>query len=602
MVTPYCKKMMPRFPILVVILSVFLLSSTCQHNINIEDLDLEKLLKESKAWRSEAEAWRSEANKLLSRTNDFNKTLKDCLREVEKIDIDRIINHLEKIIKEGTKDLDKITEKRLKEFLNGLNELSKFIDEITEKRLKELLEGLKSQNETLRGILNSIIDKIDKMVKNWLRDLFDRAEDFLIGAVRHIVQQILLVFGAILIVLLLFHPIRAELLRKPDPAPPWQMFLASIRAVAEIVVRWFPAAVVLVILLFSLNWILLGPPQHRLTVHSTPDGASVYINEQGYGSTRVDVDLRPGDYTVRVEKAGYRTYTEAMTLDAPRVVRATLQPVNCWHQRSKGQVCQEPMTGMTFVWIPGGCVQMGSTASEAHNDEQPVGEVCVDGFWMGQHEVTVGAFRQFVQANNYRPDEECWSFIEEIENRSWQDGRFPVSCVSWGDAQQFIAWLPQQSGQGFRLPTEAEWEYAARGGTRTERFWGQDSATACRYANVADWTLKGTLKGSIEWMSFHACNDGYAFAAPVGRYRPNPFGLYDMLGNVWEWVSDWYDDDYYARRPRRNPRGPSGGSSRVDRGGGWGSRPAYVRSAYRDRAHPAARYAPLGFRLSRTDP
>ncbi|MCK5230603.1 MAG: formylglycine-generating enzyme family protein, partial [Desulfobulbaceae bacterium] len=147
----------------------------------------------------------------------------------------------------------------------------------------------------------------------------------------------------------------------------------------------------------------------------------------------------------------------------------------------------------------------------------------------------------------------------------------------------------RKSGRKFRLPSEAEWEYAARGGTKTIRYWGDAvDSSACRYANVADQKY---------WKSSFPCDDSYQFAAPVGKFRKNNFGLYDMLGNVWEWCHDWYGEDYYSIRPRNNPQGPSSGSGRVIRGGGWSSDARVVRSADRGRITPDSRGSSLGFRL-----
>ncbi len=118
----------------------------------------------------------------------------------------------------------------------------------------------------------------------------------------------------------------------------------------------------------------------------------------------------------------------------------------------------------------------------------------------------------------------------------------PVACVSWNDLQAYIAWLNRETGKRYRLPTKAEWEYAARGGTSTARFWGEDPDRACRYANIADTTK--LPKGS-QWNRKHDCSDGHAFAAPVGSFQANPYGLYDMLGNLLEWTCSAYKGSYY---------------------------------------------------------
>jgi formylglycine-generating enzyme required for sulfatase activity len=292
-----------------------------------------------------------------------------------------------------------------------------------------------------------------------------------------------------------------------------------------------------------------------------------------------------------------------------------------------GAVWTEPTTGMELVYVPGGCYQMGQTAQEKselikefgqeeydkyYAREQPRHEVCVDGFWLGAKEVTVGSFRKFVAATGYKTDAEenrgnakgCWAWKDDKwdwrEGYSWdkpgfaQQEDYPVACVSWNDAQEYIKWLDGISGKAYRLPSEAEWEYAARGGTATARYWGDDPDEACGYANVADLTKSPTGSG---WTRKHNCNDGYFFASPVGSYKPNGYGLYDMLGNVWEWCGDRYAGDYYGKSPRQNPQGPSTGSSRVNRGGSWNLNPAFVRAANRSRLTPGNRDDLLGFRL-----
>jgi len=223
---------------------------------------------------------------------------------------------------------------------------------------------------------------------------------------------------------------------------------------------------------------------------------------------------------------------------------------------------------------------MGSPASEeGRNDEGPVHRVCVDGFAMGKYEVTQGQWQR-IMGNN---------------PASYQNGdNYPVEQVSWSDVQEFVAKLNRQSGMDYRLPTEAEWEYAARAGTTSARFWGEKPDEACGYDNVHDLTSKRVNRFS--WANYN-CDDGFAQTSPVGSFKPNSFGLYDMLGNVWEWTGDWYSDKYYGKSPSQNPGGPGSGSSRVTRGGNWYAMTADVRFAFRLRDAPAGRDHGLGFRL-----
>ena len=267
-----------------------------------------------------------------------------------------------------------------------------------------------------------------------------------------------------------------------------------------------------------------------------------------------------------------------------------------------------------LIEIPGGCFAMGSPASEEGRepDEHPH-QVCVEPFRLAPREVSVAQFERFVAASGYRTQAEtgtgdlkgCESLDRDDKALPWGmktwaswrnpnryrkiDDRDPVSCVSWHDVQAYIDWLNRETGHQFRLPTEAEWEYAARAGTQGARFWGGDEDTpACRHANPAD-------KGQ-GWDFGFACDDGHEWVAPVGTFAPNGWGLFDMLGNVWEWTCSEYDADY--RGAERLCASSQVDSPRVMRGGAWNSGPALVRAAYRNRNFPEARYSFVGFRLA----
>ncbi len=237
---------------------------------------------------------------------------------------------------------------------------------------------------------------------------------------------------------------------------------------------------------------------------------------------------------------------------------------------------------------------MGSPTRERGrgDDEGPVHKVCVDGFWMGKYEVTNAEYRQFKLGHD----------SGSYKGNSLNGGKQPVVMVSWEEAKAFAEWLSRKSERKFRLPTEAEWEYACRAGTTMVRFWGDGEELVCNYANVNDLNSLFILpfsfkrKNKFSWDNF-SCDDGYAVTAPVGNFKSNYFGLYDMLGNVWEWSSDWYGGNYYKNSPVQNPQGPGSGSDRVSRGGGWGSGPRGVRSAIRYRFSPSFRCHSLGFRL-----
>ncbi|MDS4070594.1 MAG: bifunctional serine/threonine-protein kinase/formylglycine-generating enzyme family protein [Candidatus Competibacter sp.] len=273
--------------------------------------------------------------------------------------------------------------------------------------------------------------------------------------------------------------------------------------------------------------------------------------------------------------------------------------------------------GPAMVVIPAGKFQMGSPEGEAGRDadERQHSVKIEHPFAVGQYEVTVGEFRRFVETSGYKTDAErnaggndgC--FVAYREGNEWNDGyragyswwnpnfkqgdAHPVACVSWNDAMAYAKWLSRQTGQKYRLPTEAEWEYAARAGTTTVRYWGDDPDQACRYANVADQTAKKTFPN---W-TVHACDDRHVHTAPVGSFQPNAWMLHDMLGNVWEWTCSTYDENYGGAE-RECARDDATGTRAV-RGGSWDDVPAWVRSALRYGDSPTLRYGNMGFRLAR---
>jgi formylglycine-generating enzyme required for sulfatase activity len=249
----------------------------------------------------------------------------------------------------------------------------------------------------------------------------------------------------------------------------------------------------------------------------------------------------------------------------------------------------EPETGMKFVWIPPGEFMMGSDSKDAEYEEKPIHKVILDGFWMGKYPVTVDEFSKFVKEENYRTEAErgdgSWVYDgnewEKKKDANWknpyfkQKGSHPVVLLSWNDCLAFIDWMNTKGAKEFRLPTEAEWEYACRAGTRGNRY------------------------GNLDNIAWYDENSGSS-THPVGRKSPNAWGLYDMLGNANEWCQDWYDANYYMQSPERNPRGPSSGSYRVIRGGSWSGRPFFARASNRCGSIPDGRYYCICFRLSRT--
>jgi len=227
-----------------------------------------------------------------------------------------------------------------------------------------------------------------------------------------------------------------------------------------------------------------------------------------------------------------------------------------------GKSFEDPVTGMEFVFVKGGCFEMGDTFGDGDPDEKPVHEVCVDDFYLGKYEVT----------------QEQWEIVTGNNPSRFKERDRPVEQVSWNDVQQFIRRLNDQSGRKFRLPTEAEWEYAARSGGRREKYAGTDQ------------------EGELGQYAWYVVNSG-RITHPVGKKRPNGLGLYDMSGNVWEWCADRYGENYYQGSPKNNPEGPFNGSYRVLRGGSWFDDPGFMRAAFRYRFPSAIPGSLYGFRL-----
>jgi formylglycine-generating enzyme required for sulfatase activity len=264
----------------------------------------------------------------------------------------------------------------------------------------------------------------------------------------------------------------------------------------------------------------------------------------------------------------------------------------------------------SFVSIPAGSFQMGSPSNEKgrYDDEGPLHDVAIAGFALSKYDVTQGEFAAFVKETGYDAGNSCYTFEtgewESHDGRSWRDPGFhqtnrdPVVCVNRNDIDAYAEWLGGKTGHRYRLPTEAEWEYAARAGTTSARFWGENPDKACAYANVADQTARDQIAEARSW-DIHNCSDGYAYTSPVGSFKPNSVGLYDMLGDVWQWTEDCYHKNYKGA--------PGDGSAwttgtcelRACRGGAWLIEPENVRSASRVRDYPTNRFTSLGFRLAR---
>jgi formylglycine-generating enzyme required for sulfatase activity len=245
------------------------------------------------------------------------------------------------------------------------------------------------------------------------------------------------------------------------------------------------------------------------------------------------------------------------------------------YRYSKDELNKTPKAGETkkignieMVLLPGGTFQMGSNESE---DEKPIHKVTVDSFWMGKYEVTQEEYEEIMGSNP-----------SELKGKN-----LPVETVSWEDAVEFCKKFSEKYNVKARLPYEAEWEYACRGGTKTKYHWG-DSVEFSVVDQYEVYVKNSYDKGSSS--REYGINK-------VGSRKPNAFGLYDMSGNVSEWCADWYGGSYYKSSPSKNPVGVQTGSFRVLRGGTWSSPDGRLRSSIRIRANPRDSDGTLGFRV-----
>lgn len=221
---------------------------------------------------------------------------------------------------------------------------------------------------------------------------------------------------------------------------------------------------------------------------------------------------------------------------------------------------------MEMSFIQGGCFVMGCLKGDnvCEADETPPHKVCLDDFYMGKYEVTQGQWRELMGA--------APSF-----NAGCDD--CPVEQIKWEDALEFLGRLSKRTGRKYRLPTEAEWEYAARGRDMDSLWSGTSNASSLK---------------DFAWLTGNSGGRTH----PVGQRKPNSLGLYDMTGNVWEWCADWYDDRYYGASPLRAPRGPKKGAARIARGGSWSVGPSGARNTFRSQVSHGSINFDLGFRVA----
>jgi formylglycine-generating enzyme len=299
---------------------------------------------------------------------------------------------------------------------------------------------------------------------------------------------------------------------------------------------------------------------------------------------------------------------------------AQAQPAATGNPTTLGPIRDCP-TCPVMVVVPAGTFLLGTSADARERDPDggespPLSVTMSRAFAIGKYEVTVAEFRAFVAATRYTPPGDCriasggaWT---RLPDHGWAAPGFPkpqaedepVVCVSWDDAKAYTDWLARATGKVYRLPSETEWEYAARGGTTTSRYFGdRDSdeesvlSMTCDYANVYDASAVADLPFPYPNAR---CSDGHSYTAPVGSYKPNAFDLHDVIGNVREWLQDCYTGSYLGRPPDGRAWEWAGGCElRGVRGGSWATRPAESRAAARGAEPQGRRQSDLGFRVVR---
>jgi formylglycine-generating enzyme len=268
--------------------------------------------------------------------------------------------------------------------------------------------------------------------------------------------------------------------------------------------------------------------------------------------------------------------------------------------------------------LPAGHFMMGTAPDEEDREQlaaafrdrsQPQRRVTVAAFSIARFELTRGQFRAFAEATGHRGDG-CFVWngkdFELDPNKDWRNPGYPqtdahpVVCVSWDDANAYTRWLSRETGRRYRLPSEAEWEYAARGGSGTPRYWNGDAARACDYSNGADAAAVAQLPAARRWDSA-PCNDGHAHTAPAGSFRANAFGLHDLLGNVGEWTQDCWNGNYNGAPADQRPWSTGDCALRAVRGGAWDDGPTALRAAYRVGSPTTIRLYSRGFRVARDE-
>lgn len=285
----------------------------------------------------------------------------------------------------------------------------------------------------------------------------------------------------------------------------------------------------------------------------------------------------------QVTKPEIERVNQPMQVHAERPIQASAPPPPPADRIANATPAPPPPQRRTpmeipMIFVQGGTFTMGCTFSEhgsdCNDDEKPAHAVTVNSFSIGKYPVTQGLWKAITGTTLQQHRNKTGAAL----TNSGESNNYPMFDVSWDDVQAFIAKLNRLTGKTYRLPTEAEWEYAARGGNKSRgfRFSGSN--------NLND----------VAWFFENSGNNVH----PVGTKNPNELGIYDMCGNVWEWCSDWYDTNYYGSSPTSNPKGPASGSYRIYRGGSWYNSASYCRMSARFSDLPDSHTSDLGFRIA----
>ena len=294
---------------------------------------------------------------------------------------------------------------------------------------------------------------------------------------------------------------------------------------------------------------------YDVTFSCNAPGARIVVDGTSIVADAGSLFLRTGSHTVRVTAEGYEDYSSSFSVNSSHRTCS----ISMTKKRNQNKTYTANGVSFNMVYVAGGTFQMGS--NDGDDNEKPVHSVTLSDYYIGQTEVT----------------QELWQAVMGSNPAKYEKGpTLPVYYVSWNDCQEFISKLNSLTGGHFRLPTEAEWEYAARGGNKSRGyiFSGSD------------------YLGSVAWYEDNSGDEVH----PIGSKSANELGLYDMSGNVFEWCSDWYGS--YPSSPQTNPTGASSGSGRVLRGGGYCFKESNCRTAFRSSIVPASRFYSFGFRLA----